>query len=83
MMNRPTLFETFGGIRRMAEVLGEAPSSVMGWKKAGRVPAQKQPHVLTCAAELGLDVTSDDVVFPLGRPDVAFDRTGKTKEGGA
>jgi len=80
MVKQATLFETFGGIRPMAEALGESPSSIQGWKNTGRVPATKQPLVLMRAAELGLDVTTDDVVFPLGRPAVACDRAAETKE---
>ena len=63
----------------MAERLGESPSSIQGWKNAGRVPATKQPLVLARAAELGLDVTTDDVVFPLGRPAVDCDPRTQTQ----
>jgi hypothetical protein len=79
MTKRSTLFDTFNGIRPMAEALGESPSTVQSWKNTGRVPAQKQPHVLARAAALGLDVTADDVVFPLGRPDVACELVMQTK----
>ncbi|RIA37502.1 hypothetical protein DFR49_3387 [Hephaestia caeni] len=68
-----TLFDKFGGVRPMAEHLREAPSTVQSWKTSGRVPAGRQPAVLEKAQELGLDVTAEDVVFPLGRPDVADD----------
>jgi hypothetical protein len=61
-----TLFDKFGGIRPMADHLGEAPSTVSGWKIAGRIPAGKQPSVLEKARELGIPVTAHDVVFPLG-----------------
>lgn len=60
-----TLFEHFGGIRRMAEHLNEAPSTVQGWKAAGRIPSTKQPTVLAKAQEVQLDVTAEDVIFPL------------------
>lgn len=49
----------------MAEALREPPSTVQSWKTTGRVPATKQPLVLSRAEELGLDVTAMDVVFPL------------------
>jgi hypothetical protein len=63
-----TIFEKFGGIRPMAEELGEAPSTVQGWKSAGRIPSGKQPLVLDKAKALQLDIGLEDVVFPLGRP---------------
>lgn len=51
----------------MAEKLDERPTTVQGWKNVGRVPSTKQPHVLHRGAELDLDVTPFDVVFPLSR----------------
>lgn len=66
------IFSLFGGIRPMAREVGESPSTVMGWKRAKRIPAEKQPHVLAVGAAKGLPITAEDVVFPLGRPsDVA------------
>jgi hypothetical protein len=59
------LFDRFGGIRPMAQALGESPSTVQTWKKTGRVPSIKQPDLLEKANELGLAVTAEDVVFPL------------------
>lgn len=64
-----TLFERFGGVRKMAETVGEAPSTVQSWKTAGRIPAQKQPLVLEKATEAGLAITAQDVVFPMGLSD--------------
>lgn len=61
------LFECFGGIRPMADKLSEKPSNVQSWKAAGRIPSGKQPGVLDAAAEFGLDVTPEDVIFPLNR----------------
>jgi hypothetical protein len=66
MTEKPTLFERFGGIRPMADVLDEAPSTVQSWKNTGRIPAHKQPDVLSKGVALGLGITADDVVFPLG-----------------
>lgn len=59
------LFDKFGGVRPMAEHLLQPPSTVASWKATGRIPANHQPAVLDKAAELGLDITADDVVFPL------------------
>jgi len=61
-----TLFDKFGGIRPMAAHLSEPPSTVQSWKTAGRVPAGHQHKVLVKAAELGIPVTANDVVYPLG-----------------
>lgn len=55
----------------MAEALGEAPSTVGSWKAVGRIPATKQPAVLDAAKRLGLAVTAEDVVFPMGGIDRA------------
>lgn len=56
----------------MARSLGESPGTVHGWKRVGRIPAEKQPHVLAVALTLGLPVTAEHVVFPLGRPHAAY-----------
>lgn len=63
-----TLFDRLGGIRKMAEMIGEPPSTVQSWKNAGRIPAQKQPLVIDKANAAGVEVTAEDVVFPLGLP---------------
>lgn len=51
----------------MAEALGEPPSNVQGWKNRRSVPTKKQEKVLKRAAELGMDVSAEDVMFPFGR----------------
>ena len=61
-----TLFDKFDGVRPMAEHLSEPPSTVQSWKTNGRIPAHKQPGVLRKARELGLPVTAEDVIFPMG-----------------
>jgi hypothetical protein len=68
-----SIFDLFGGIRPMARALGESPSKVMAWKRAGHIPAQKQAEVLEKGIAQGVALTADHVVFPLGRPsDVAI-----------
>lgn len=67
-----TIFQMFKGIRPMARELGEPPSNVAAWKKVGRIPAEKQPHVLAVGLKLGLPITAEHVVFPLGRPHAAY-----------
>jgi hypothetical protein len=66
METESTLFARMGGIRKMAELIGEAPSTVQSWKNTGRIPAQKQPLVLDRAKAVGIEITADDVVFPMG-----------------
>lgn len=61
-----TLFSLFGGVRPMARALHLPPQNVSAWKRVGRIPAEKQPFVLEVAAELGLPVTAQDVVYPNG-----------------
>ena len=68
MDNDDDLFARLGGTRKMAEIVGEPPSTVQSWKSAGRIPATKQPLVLERARAAGHEITADDVVFPLGRP---------------
>jgi hypothetical protein len=67
MTTASNLFDRFGGIRPMAEAVGEAPSTVQSWKNVGRIPATKQPDVLAAAERCGIIVTAEDVVFPMGR----------------
>lgn len=56
----------------MGRSLGESPGTVHGWKRVGRIPAEKQPHVLAVGLQLGLPITAEHVVFPLGRPNAAY-----------
>lgn len=60
------LFDRFGGIRPMADILGEPPSTVQSWKSAGRIPAGKQPQVIERGTAAGIKVTAHDVVYPMG-----------------
>lgn len=87
-----SIFDLFGGIRPMARALGESPSKVMAWKRAGHIPAQKQAEVLEKGMALGVPLTADHVVFPLGRsaddvanaaPTVACARHAKTQHLGS
>lgn len=78
MQQADNIFAHFGGIRPMARALGEPPANVHAWKREGRIPAQKQPLVLAVARSLGICITAENVVFPLGRPsDVATTITAK------
>jgi hypothetical protein len=44
--------------------LGESPSKVMAWKRAGHIPAQTQAKVLEKGLAQGLPLTAEHVVFP-------------------
>lgn len=68
MSENLNLFDMFGGISKMASELKEAVSTVSSWKIVGRVPATKQPAVLDAAERLGLPITAEHLVFPMGRP---------------
>lgn len=64
-----TIFDMFGGIRPMARTLGEPASNVAAWKRVGRIPAEKQRHVLKVGQSLGLAITPELIIFPLGKDD--------------
>lgn len=68
MTQLASIFDRFGGIRPMARALDEPSSNVGAWKTKGRIPAEKQAHVLAVGQAKGLPITAEDVVFPLGRP---------------
>jgi hypothetical protein len=71
MEQRKSLFEIFGGVRPMARALALPPQNVNAWKRVGRIPAEKQPLVLTVAKSLGLPITANDIIFPLGSNEVS------------
>lgn len=71
MEQQVSVFALFGGVRPMARAIGEPSSNVAAWKRVGRIPAEKQPHVLEVGQALGLPITTEHVVFPLGRPNAA------------
>ncbi|WP_278984589.1 carph-isopro domain-containing protein [Sphingobium yanoikuyae] len=73
MEQHSSIFAMFGGIRPMARAVDEAPSNIAAWKRVGRIPAEKQPHVLAVGLKLGLPITAEHVVFPLGRPHATYD----------
>lgn len=67
MSDNANLFERCGGIRPMAGIVDEAPSTVQSWKDAGRIPATKQPKVLEKVAAAGIRIVPEDVIWPLGK----------------
>lgn len=67
-MQKPTLFDRLGGIRKMADLLGKPPSTVQSWKNAGRVPSHEQHALIEKARAAGHDLAAEDVVYPMGLP---------------
>lgn len=67
----------------MARALGEPSSNVDSWRRVGRIPAEKQPHVLAVAQSLGLEVTADNIIFPLGPISPASATTAQPASGKA
>ncbi|WP_443215351.1 carph-isopro domain-containing protein [Sphingobium sp. HDIP04] len=83
MTAHPSLFDRCGGTRAMAEIVGEAPSTVQSWKTARRIPAGKQPEVIERVNRAGIPITAEDVVWPFGRPSASHDQppaTGPAEE---
>lgn len=67
MEHEANLFEMWGGLRQMARDLQRPASTIHRWKSAGRIPATEQAEVLAAALKKGLDINTDNIVFPLGR----------------
>lgn len=83
MEKNTSLFDRFGGVRPMARLLDEPASNVAAWKREGRIPAIKQPHVLATAQGMNLPITANDIIFPLGPISPASATTAKAASGKA
>ena len=55
--------QAFGGVRKLARLLGVDASTVSRWQTTGRVPSGMQRAVLLLAWEHGLDLTAHDIVW--------------------
>jgi hypothetical protein len=53
------IIQVFGGTRRAATALGQPPSTVQSWKRAGVIPARHQGRVLETAQQLNLPITAE------------------------
>jgi hypothetical protein len=64
------VIRVFGGVRKLARILGMTPTAVYLWQKKrnpknpfGLVPSKKQREILNLAKERGLDLTADDLIY--------------------
>lgn len=55
--------QVFGGVRKLARLLGCDPSTISRWQTTGRVPSGMQRQVLQLAWSEGLDLTAHDIVW--------------------
>lgn len=67
MDTNPDLFARLGGTRKMAKLLEKPASTVQSWKQNGRIPAHEQALVIERARAAGVDVSAEDVVWPMGQ----------------
>lgn len=67
----------------MARTLGLPASNVAAWKRVGRIPADKQRHVLEVGKALGLAITPELIIFPLGNDDPVSGTAPKASTGNA
>ncbi len=59
----PLVVQMFGGVRKLARLVGCDPSTISRWQATGRVPSGMQRQVLQLAWEHGLDLTAHDIVW--------------------
>lgn len=50
------IIRILGGTRAAARLLGEAPSTVQGWKSSGWIPADRHDRILDVAKAEGLPI---------------------------
>lgn len=55
--------QAFGGVRKLARLLGVDPSTISRWSSTGRVPSGMQRQVLQLAWDTGVDLTAHDIVW--------------------
>jgi len=53
----------FGGVRKLAKVIGRDPAAVSRWKRSGLVPTQVQRKLLAAAAAHEIYITAHDVIY--------------------
>lgn len=57
------VIETFGGLSKLAKILGhENPSTVQGWKERGIIPSRQQPVVYEAAQREGKPLTLGQIM---------------------
>ena len=60
-----TAIEAFGDMAKLGRAAGVSRSAVLLWKRRGHIPAKRQRTILSKARELGLILSTDDLI--LGR----------------
>ena len=55
--------DLFGGVRKLARIVGRDPAAVSRWKKSGVVPTSIQRKLLEIASERGITITAHDIIF--------------------
>lgn len=53
----------FGGVRKLARLLGKNPSGISRWKRRKRVPTACQRRILELARERGVNITAEDLIM--------------------
>ena len=61
MNSHKSIFEKFGGIRPMAEKLGQPPSTIKTWHTKRAIPRWWHKELLETAERIGLQVTADEI----------------------
>lgn len=56
------VFKAFGGVSATAKAVGLKRSAVSRWQERGSIPTKALKPILSKALELGLDLTSDDLI---------------------
>lgn len=63
------VIRAFGGVNATARAIGVERSAVSRWRERGPVPTKSLKRVLEKAKELGLSLTSDDLIHGREEPE--------------
>lgn len=61
-MTPEEIIEKFGGIRKMAQIMGYPASTVHNWKVRKSIPAPQQGIILHYAQKNGISVAANDMI---------------------
>ena len=65
MRSAEWVISKFGGVTETARQLGYGRRAVQQWRRRGKIPGPAMPKILEKSAEMGLDITCQDLI--LGR----------------